>query len=134
MNTQAWIFDEFASDDDVDSIASLESDDGQFHPVECILAEIKDTRGTWFLVKWENCPLVRSSWEKSTSDTFRDQLDILNNWKAEKEKQKEGKSKAFDLRAFERAFVEVEKLERQRRILRRLKRHVKGHLGVVTAP
>ena len=134
MTAQVWIFDDFAGDDDMDSIASLESDDGEFHPVECILTEIRDRHRIWYLVKWENCPLVRSSWEKSTSDTFTDRPDLINTWKALKKRQDEGKSKPFDLRTFERAYREVEKLERQRRILRRLKRHVKGHIAVVTAP
>ena len=117
--------------DDAESLASLE-DDEEYHPPEAIIAEFTGSNGhVWFLVKWQDCPLVRSSWECGA--ILEDHPLILTNWLAEKQNQTEGKSKPFDLSAFNKIVLEVETAERQRRILRRLKRRVKGVLAAISS-
>lgn len=120
------------SDEDNESLASLETDDGQDHPPEKILAQYsKPGQGiVWFLVKWQDCPLLRSSWEDR--GLFTGYPWILEAWQVELQQQAEGKSNPFDIHAFDRAVLEVEKAERQRRKLRRLKRRINRVLSIVT--
>lgn len=116
--------------DDEESIASLETDDGQEHPPEKILAELVSNNGfTWYLVKWKDCPALRSSWEGL--DLFQHHPWMLDNWLIEKQKQAEGKSKPLDIEAFNKAVLDVEVAERQRRTLRRLKRRVNRVLSII---
>ena len=116
--------------DDEESIASLETDDGQEHPPEKILAELVSKNGfTWYLVKWKDCPALRSSWEGL--DLCQNHPWMLDNWLIEKQKQAEGKSKPFDTAAFNKAVLDVEVAERQRRILRRLKRRVNRVISII---
>jgi hypothetical protein len=118
-------------DDDAESLASLESDDG-IYPPEKVVAEYTAKNGyVWFLVKWQDCPLIRSSWECTA--IFDDSPWILRDWQIEKQKQAEGKSEPLDIAAFNRAVADVELAERQRRTLRRLKRHVKNVLAAIAA-
>jgi hypothetical protein len=119
-------------DTDAESIASLETDDGERHAIERILAEIQGNRGQiYYLVKWENCPLVRSSWE--TSSTFIQCPHHLEDWTVEKQKVADGKSQPFNIAALNQAIEEIELAERQRRILRRFKRRVQHILEIVSA-
>ncbi|PQE07061.1 nucleotide exchange factor SIL1 protein [Rutstroemia sp. NJR-2017a BBW] len=88
------------SDSD-ESLASLESD-SEVHPPEKILFESPArNQHIWYLVKWKDCPLLRSSWEGK--DCFEEHPGILEAWVIEKERQKEGKSKPFDVDAFKKA-------------------------------
>jgi len=55
-------------DSDTDSIDSIDTDDGEYHLPEKIIAEVTRTTTyssaqTWYLIKWEDCSLLRSSWE-----------------------------------------------------------------------
>lgn len=122
----------FFSDDD-ESIASNETDDGQLHPPEKVLAEqygrLWVSTQKYYLVKWKDCSIVRSSWEDYTFLESRPQL--LADWEAEKERQQRGDSKPLDLKSFNRLVAEVEEAERRRRTLRRLKRHVECVLSIV---
>jgi hypothetical protein len=119
-------------EDDTESLASLETDDGQDHPPEKILAEIVSRNGfIWYLVKWEGAPFLRSSWEGR--EIFEDSPWILDAWLVEKQKQLDRKSEPLDIGAFNRAVLDVEVAESQRRTLRRLKRKVTRILSIVTA-
>ena len=114
--------------DDNESLASLETDDGENHPAEKIVAEKPDRKGAlFFLVKWKDCPVLRSSWE--TRSFFDSCPEIWDAWLIEKQKQAEGKSEPFDLAAFRKAVLDLEVAERQRRTLRRLRRKVKRVLS-----
>jgi hypothetical protein len=127
--------DDTASDDtesnDTESNASLETDDGEEHNPEKVLAEIKSRNGAiWYLVKWEDCSVLRSSWEGG--NTLLQHPTISLAWEVEKQKQARGESKPLDLEAFHRAVDEVERAEKHRRMLRRLKRSAKRVVSIVT--
>lgn len=131
---QVYILDSDSDSDfnDADSIASIETDDGVDHPPEKILAQFVSKDGlVWFLVKWQDCPLLRSSWEGSS--IFESRPKLLEEWLVEKQKQEEGKSKPLDLIAFDNAVLNVEVAERQRRTLRRLKRRVNRVISQVAS-
>jgi hypothetical protein len=117
------------SDSD-ESLASLESDSEE-HPPEKILFEIEArNQHIWYLVKWKDCPLLRSSWEGK--DCFEQYPGILEDWVIEKERQKERKSQPFDLDAFKKACSDQEAAERQRRVLRRLRRKANRILSIIS--
>ena len=118
--------------DDRESLASIETDDGEDHPPEKVLAEITSNNGfTWYLVKWTDCAVIRSSWEgKGTFDNWK---SLLEDWEEEKERQERGESQPLDVAAFNKKVLEVELAERQRRILRRLRRSVNRVLSIVSA-
>lgn len=117
--------------DDRESLASIETDDGQDHAPEKILAEITSRNGfTWYLVQWKDCPVIRSSWEGR--ETFDNSQWLLEDWVKEKEKQKKGESTPLDVAAFNKKVLEVELAERQRRVLRRLRRSVNRVLSIVS--
>ncbi|KAH7354789.1 hypothetical protein BKA65DRAFT_394505 [Rhexocercosporidium sp. MPI-PUGE-AT-0058] len=118
-------------EEDNESLASLETDDGQDHPPEKVLAQFTSKTGfIWYLVKWQDCPILRSSWEGK--ELFDDCPWVLDSWQIELQSQAEGKSKALDIHAFNQAVLDVEIAERQRRTLRRLKRKVNRVLSIVT--
>jgi hypothetical protein len=118
--------------DDAESLASNETDDGEVHVPEKIIAELQSKNGTcWYLVKWQDCPVLRSSWELQISSG--DYPNIFADWEVEKQKQKSGESKPLDLVSFTQAVLQVEEAERQRRTLRRLKRKVHRVLSIVDA-
>lgn len=119
-------------EEDNESLASLETDDGQDHPPEKILAQYtsKTGFGIWYLVKWQDCPVLRSSWEGR--ELFNDCPWVLDTWQIELQNQAEGKSKPLDIHSFNRAVLAVEVAERQRRTLRRLKRKVNRVLSIVS--
>ena len=119
-------------EEDTESLASLETDDGEDHPPEKILAETVSKNGfVWYLVKWKDCPFLRSSWEGR--ELFENFPWMLDAWLVEKQSQLELKSKPLDIGAFNRAVLDVEVAESQRRTLRRLKRKVNRVLSIVTA-
>jgi hypothetical protein len=124
---------DFIEDDsDSDSVRSLETDDGTVHEIEKILAEITGKHNhVWYLVKWAGTSWVRSSWECIV--IFNDTPEILDEWKREKQRQAEGKSKPLDIAAFNKAVLEVELAERQRRKLRRLRKQAQSVLTAITA-
>jgi hypothetical protein len=125
-------YDEDEDFDDRESLASLETDDGEEHSPEKIIAEVTSKNGfIWYLVKWQDCPVLRSSWE--SRDSFANHPWMLEDWLVEKQKQEEGKSTPLDVAAFNKAVLEVELAERQRRILRRFKRSVSRVLSIVSA-
>ena len=116
--------------EDDDSIASNETDDGQDHPPEKILAQSASKNGfIWYLVKWQDCPVLRSSWEGG--ELFTSCPWILDDWLVGRRKQTEGKTKPLDIAAFNKAVLDVEVAERQRRTLRRLKRKISRVLSIV---
>lgn len=117
------------SDDD-ESLASLETDDGQDHPPEKVLAQITGKNGFhWYLVKWQDCPVIRSSWEGE--GLFRNHPGVLEAWEVERKRQVEGLSKPLDLAAFDQAVVDAELAHSQRRVLRRLRRKFNRVLSIV---
>lgn len=125
------------SETDGESLASLETDDGQDHKPEKILAQQdlqsnhpnETTFSTWYLVKWEDCPVLRSSWE--SGDLFTTYPYLLEDWVLEKQEQAVGKKKELDLKAFELAVLELEIVERKRRKLRRFRRRLMRMLSSV---
>ncbi|KUJ11127.1 uncharacterized protein LY89DRAFT_758900 [Mollisia scopiformis] len=129
----SWAIDDSEDDleDDTESLASLETDDGQDHPPEKVLAQTTSKNGfTWFLVKWRDCPVLRSSWEGES--LFIRCPEIYESWKVERKRQAEGKSQPLEIEAFNKAVKKLETAERQRRLLRRLKRKVNRVLSIVT--
>ncbi|KAL3417568.1 chromo domain-containing protein [Phlyctema vagabunda] len=130
---QDWLdeVDDLDYDQDNESLASLEDDEHeQEHPPEAVIAELTGKNGIiWYLIKWQDCPFLRSSWEGSS--IFSESPGLLDQWEEEKRRQAEGKSKPFDIAAFNQAVFHVERAERQRRMLRRLKRRIKNILDVV---
>ncbi len=122
----------FEVDDDSDSQDSAEESEDVDYPVERIIAEFTCRNGhLWYLVKWKNCPLVRSSWECKA--LFKEIPWVLDEWKVEKQKQLEGKSDPLDLVAFNRACLELEVAQRQRRRLRSFRKQAQTILEAVTA-
>ena len=118
--------------DDHESLASIGTDDGEDHPPDKILAELTSNNGfTWYLVQWKDCPVIRSSWEGK--ETFQTWKSILEDWQQEKEKQERGESTPLDVAAFNKKVLEVELAERQRRVLRRLRRSVNRVLSIVSS-
>ena len=125
------IFWDGLDDSDTDSLNSLATDDGVDHLPEKIIAELEATPGVfWYLVKWENCPLLRSSWEGPGAIQGFESLS--KDWEAEKQRQREGKSKPLNISAFDEGVEKIEELEKSRRQLRRLKRKLKRVLDIVT--
>lgn len=116
--------------EDDDSVASNETDDGQEHEPDKVLAEFTSRNDyVWYLIKWKDCSLLRSSWEDSGIFTLWPWA--LDAWLVEKQKHAEGKSHPLNITAFNQAVLEVEKAERQRRLLRRLKRRITRVLSIV---
>lgn len=115
--------------EDTESLASAEEDQ-QDHPPEAVLSEFVGKNGLiWYLIKWQDSPFLQSSWESTT--IFDDCPALLEKWKEEKQRQFEGKSKPLDVKAFNEAVADVETAQRQRRILRRLRRRIKNILNVI---
>ncbi|RDW60189.1 hypothetical protein BP5796_11795 [Coleophoma crateriformis] len=115
--------------EDTESLASAEEDQQDRAP-EAVLSEfVGKNDHTWYLIKWQDSPLLWSSWECGT--IFDGRPALLEQWKEEKQKQLEGKSKPLDVKAFNEAVAHVETAERQRRILRRLRRRIKNVLNVI---
>jgi hypothetical protein len=115
---------------DEESLASLETDDGQDHPPERILAQLKGKTGpNWYLVKWKDCPVIRSSWE--SADLFESCPWILDAWLIERQRQAEGLTQPLDLVAFDKAVFDAEVAHTRRRILRRLRRRFNRVLSIV---
>lgn len=121
---------------DAESLASLENEEENQSAFvtepEKILAEHHSYRHTWYLVKWENCPLVQSSWEIDTNLTKSEYKNLLDAWREEKVLQNQGQKDPFDLQAFTRLVDDTKKLEQGRRNLRRWKRQVKGIIAAIT--
>jgi hypothetical protein len=115
---------------DNESLASLETDDGLLHSAERILAQLEGKNGLiWYLVKWHDCPVIRSSWEGA--DQFNSVPWLLEAWFKEHELQEAGKSPRLDLIAFDKAVEEEEVARSERRVLRRLRRKLKRVLSIV---
>lgn len=122
-------FDFDFEEDDAESLASLDSDDANISTIECIIAEFKGKHNhTWYLVKWIDCPAIRSSWE--CSSLFTDSR-LLDEWQLEKKRQAEGKSQPLDIAKFHQAVLDLELAEKQKRTLRRLKRQATSILNAI---
>lgn len=125
---------DFWRDSDTDSIFSIITDDGEEHLPEKILAEYTRIGSlTWYLVKWKDSPLLRSSWENIQSVQIYTTVapEILENWKEEKKRQAEGKTKPLNLEAFLQAVEDLENAQRERRKLRRFKNKINRILSAV---
>ncbi|RDL38554.1 uncharacterized protein BP5553_02894 [Venustampulla echinocandica] len=121
----------YEDDGDEESLASLETDDGQDHPPERILAQVKGRSNSgYYLVKWQDCPIIRSSWE--VEDLFSNYPWVLDAWQIEKQRQAEGLAKPLDLVAFHKAVSGEEVAHTRRRALRRLRRKFKRVLSIVS--
>src|ERR1039457_3152382 len=99
-------YDDLEDDEDAESLASLETDDGENHPPEKIIAQIfgKNSGHIWYLVKWKDCHVLRSSWEGTEfTESFP---SLLADWKVEKRRQIEGKSTPLDIGAFNKAVLD----------------------------
>ena len=121
------LYEEFS---DEESLASLDTDDGQDHPLERILAQVKGKNNfIWYLVKWQDCPVIRSSWEGR--ELFSNCPWVLDAWFVEQQRQAEGLSKPLDLRAFNKAVFDAEAAAQRRRVLRRLKRRFNRILSII---
>ncbi|KAG9245971.1 hypothetical protein BJ878DRAFT_418049, partial [Calycina marina] len=126
-------------DSDTESTVSLATDDGEDHLPESIAAEV--TRHgttytqTWYLVKWKDCPLIRSSWESiSTIQRYPEVASqILQTWQEEKTLQASGKSKPLDIEAFLQAVDDFEAAERERHKLQRFKSKIQRVLSIVNS-
>jgi hypothetical protein len=129
-NIQNPNHDYFEVEDESDSEQSTVSE-GVDYPVESILAEVVGkNKHVWYLVKWQNCPLVRSSWECAAF--FCDIPEVLEEWNLEKQRQAEGKSKPFDIAAFHKAVLDLEVLERQRRRLRSFRKQAQALIHTIS--
>lgn len=122
--------------DDSDSVASNDTDDGQTHLPEKILARQdlnhnNQDRRSWYLVKWKDCPILRSSWE--TGDLFKEHPKLLQDWDVEQQRRATGESR-FDLEAFDKAVADLENAHTRRRQLRRLKKDVTRLLELTKDP
>lgn len=117
--------------DDTDSTTSFEISEILEIPPEKILTEQADRKGqTWCLVKWENCSILRSSWERT--DAFSESSRLVEAWRLEKERQKAGESQPFDVEAFYTAVKRLQEAKRERIRLGRLKRKIQRVLSIVS--
>lgn len=133
------LFDSDYQDDEStsQSLAELQEDADTDEPfaVERILAERQRQGQVEYLIKWENFPLLRSTWE------FQEALvgigliskSLIDLWKIEKFQQKQGTKAPFDVDAFHRALKEIQELEKGRRNLRRWKRQLKGVVQAINS-
>jgi hypothetical protein len=124
--------DSFDETSDTESLASLETDDGEDHTPERILAQFQRPNDrVWYLIKWQDCPVIRSSWE--SKEIIASCPWLLDAWFIEKQRQAEGSSKPLDIHAFNKAVFDAEVAAQQRRVLRRLKRRFNRVLSIVAA-
>jgi hypothetical protein len=137
-NNLEWSDVDYTESEDAESIASLASSNAEERSIERVLAETNhDCRSKdpdshrFYLIKWTNSSVLRSSWEHVSF--LKDRPDIVEEWEAEKKRQAEGKSPAFDYEEFNRRVDEQECRERARRRLRRFKRHMQHILSIVEA-
>lgn len=130
-NTEAGIFGYSDDSDSVESLASNNTDDGQEHAPEKILAELQSTLdgSRWYLVKWKDCPVLRSSWERYIPT--EEGPSIFADWEVEKQRQEKGESTPLDINSFVQAVEDIEHAERLRRTLRRFKREVSRTISIL---
>lgn len=113
-------------DDDNISVSSTidsEHDPDEEFVVDAVLAERPHEDPTQegamqYLIKWENYPLHRSSWEG------RDNLssELYHQWQEQRELEVRGKHIPFDVRVFESARADIERAREGRHMLRNAKR------------
>lgn len=118
-------------DDDIDNISlasTAESDQQEEYEVETILTELEFDDGVKYLVKWENYPIERSTWEPRES--FCDEQTLID-WRRKKQAIAEGKLEEFDLAAWE---DRVEALEIAREERKRRRREKRKRLGLQENP
>ncbi|KAH0542608.1 hypothetical protein FGG08_003016 [Glutinoglossum americanum] len=113
------------SDSDTISITSTApSEQKDEYPVEAILAEtVGDGRHPLYLVKWENYPITRATWEPASS--FDDDSTLLD-WKAKKDRQDKGFEPSFSIDEFQARIKEVENERARRKARRKAKRKRRG--------
>ncbi|KAI9680332.1 MAG: hypothetical protein M1829_001218 [Trizodia sp. TS-e1964] len=112
------------SDDDSVSLNSTElSEVQEEYPVERILAERTNGSKQAYLVKWENYPINRSTWEPIESFT---NPGILDQWKESKLLQAHGLENAFDVDAFEQSLLRLARSTARRKARRKVKRERLG--------
>lgn len=117
------------NDSDTDSIAtastvvsSYESD--KEYEVEQILAEKQILGRYYYLIKWANYPIMRATWEPE--ENILDP-NVVSAWKPRLEQQRAGKSKAFDVAAWELKMEELKSDKERRKVRREEKRQRKSH-------
>lgn len=120
-----------------DSVASFESN-FQEHAIEQVLAETSRELSyrpgvfhRWVLIKWTNSPVLESSWEHSS--ILDDYPKIRERWEVEQKRQIEGKSVPFDVEEFNIRLREQEIVGRQRRKLRRFRKHIRHIVDILQA-
>jgi hypothetical protein len=116
-------------DDTEDSIFSREDSDNE-HQVEYILAEKSrqinsQTVRIWYLVKWTNSLILESSWETREAIISEPDADkVLECWEVQKQREFAGLAEPYDLQQHNAALFRAERCKRQRRRLRRFRRHL----------
>lgn len=119
------------TDYDARSLYSLDTDDGQDHLPEKILTEyIHDNGNIWYLIKWDDCEILRSSWEGR--DIVEKYPYLSEAYRIVKDKEKSGQVQPFNISAFNNALFWLEESERQKRVMRRLKHKIQRVLAVVS--
>lgn len=101
-------------DDDISVTSTVPSEPALEYTVNAILDERSSENGIEYLVRWEDYPIERSTWEPK--DNFNDP-QTLHDWKKKKRLIDAGKRLPFDLARFEqhKAKVESDSLERKRK-------------------
>lgn len=119
------------SDDDSISItSSVVSEKLATYNLEGIWAERNNDGVMEYLVKWENYPEVRNTWE--THESFQDAEDkTFQDWEDQKMRISRGYIKPFDVEAFEGRWLAWQKATQKRKMLRRNKRI---RMGLPVAP
>jgi hypothetical protein len=112
---------ESVQDDDDISLNSTESEqyssDQEFE-VERILAEKKEGNKKLFLIRWENYPVEKSTWEPTSNIN----QSILVAWKERKKLEQKGTKEAFDVAAFEFKLKQAIKAKAKRHQRRKAER------------
>lgn len=113
-----------ADADDISVTSTVESETQYEYEVETILAEHQFEDGVRYLVKWENYPIERNTWEPKES--FCDEQTLLD-WEKKKKDIAASKLEGFDVVSWE---DKVEALENARAERKRRRREKRIRLGL----
>ncbi|KAL8834653.1 MAG: hypothetical protein Q9170_003655 [Blastenia crenularia] len=111
-----------SSDDDTISLTSTVASEQQSeYTLEAVLAEIVDVDGiTWYLVKWENYPDLRCTWE--VEEHFQHEQTLID-WTEQKMQISRGLVEPFDVTDWEKRTDEFKAATIKRKALRRKKKN-----------